>query len=58
MKTNCEECVNYEYDDEFECYTCMVSLDEDEMLRFMQNSFYDCPYYRNGNEYLVVKKQN
>ena len=27
---NCEYCVNYSYDDDYECYTCEINLDEDE----------------------------
>ena len=29
--SNCEYCVNYSYDEDYECYTCEVDLDEDEM---------------------------
>lgn len=54
---NCEECMNYYYDDEEEYYTCSVQLDEDEMSRFMSGSFRDCPYYRRGDDYTIVKKQ-
>ena len=57
-KTSCEDCAYYTYDDEYECYICEINLDEDEMLRFMQNSFYICPYYHSGDEYAVVRKQN
>ena len=32
---NCEYCVNYSYDDDYECYTCEVNLDEDEMVKFI-----------------------
>lgn len=32
--TNCDCCVNYVYDDEYDCYTCLVNLDEDEMAPF------------------------
>ena len=32
---NCEYCVNYSYDDDYECYTCDMNLDEDEMYRFI-----------------------
>ena len=28
---NCEYCVNYSYDDDYECYTCEINLDEDEI---------------------------
>ena len=54
---NCEDCMNYYYDEESEYYTCSVQLDEDEMSRFMGGTFKDCPYYRQGDEYTIVKKQ-
>lgn len=54
---NCEDCMNYEYDEEYECYTCTQNLDEDEMFRFVHGEFRDCPYYRCGDEYLIVRKQ-
>ncbi len=31
----CEDCVYYDIDDEYEEYVCTLSLDEDEMERFM-----------------------
>ena len=34
-----------------------VDLDEDEMARFLQDKFYDCPYYQLGDEYRIVRKQ-
>lgn len=55
--SDCEYCANYVYDDEYEGYVCDVSLDEDEMVRFMTDSSYHCPYFRNGDEYLVVRRQ-
>ena len=45
MKTNCEFCMNYYYDDEYECYCCAINLDEDEMFRM-------------GDDYTIVRKQN
>ena len=48
---------NFVYDEEYECYTCEVDLDEDEMARFLQDKFYDCPYYQLGDEYRIVRKQ-
>ena len=53
----CDTCVNFVYDEDYECYICEADLDEDEMARFMTSSYRDCPYYRNGDEYLVVRKQ-
>ena len=57
MATSCESCGNFVYDEEYECYTCEVDLDEDEMARFLQDKFYDCPYYQLGDEYRIVRKQ-
>ena len=58
MKANCDYCLYYEYDEEFDCYVCDMDLDEDEMRLFIQNRFSDCPYYRPGDEYTIVRKQN
>ena len=55
--SSCDICMNYTYDDDYECYTCEVDLDEDEMARFLSNTYLDCPYYQPGDEYLVVRKQ-
>lgn len=57
-KTNCEDCIYYTYDEDYDCYTCMMELDEDEMLRFISGSFSSCPYYRGGDDYTIVRKQN
>ena len=57
MGTSCESCGNFVYDEDYECYTCEVDLDEDEMARFLQDKFYDCPYYQLGDEYRIVRKQ-
>ncbi len=55
--SNCEYCMNYEYDEDYECYVCMQNLDEDEMVRFVKGDFHECPYYRHGDEYKIVRKQ-
>lgn len=55
--TNCEDCMNYYYDEKYECYTCDMELDEDEMRKFISGSYQGCPYYRRGDEYTIVKKQ-
>lgn len=44
VKSNCESCAHFVYDDESECYTCEVNLDEDEMARFIQGSVFDCNF--------------
>lgn len=56
-QSNCDSCAYYMYDEEYECYVCDVNLDEDEMARFMSDTYYNCPYYKYGDEYSVVRKQ-
>ena len=55
--TNCEYCMNYVHDDEYNCYICEVSLDEDEMVRFLSDSYHDCPHFQFNDEYKIVRKQ-
>ena len=55
--SNCEYCMNYTYDEDYECYTCEVNLDEDEMFRFIRGDYCECPHFRMGDEYQIVKKQ-
>lgn len=55
--SNCETCVNYVYDEDYECYICEQDLDEDEMGKFLSSSFDNCPYYRLDDEYRVVRHQ-
>ena len=56
--TSCESCVNNVYDEELECYSCEIDLDEDEMYRLFNEPHYACPYYRLDDEYAIVRKQN
>ena len=56
--TSCDYCANYVYDEESESYYCDVNLDEDEMEKFLTDSFQGgCPYYRLEDEYRTVRKQ-
>ncbi len=57
MQTNCESCMYFEYDEEYEEYVCGVDLDEDDMARFYQSKVKTCPFFRDGDEYRVVRKQ-
>ena len=59
MKAQCEECGNLVYDDEDECWYCeAASMDEDDWARCMEGRRQEsCPYYVNGNEYLIFRKQ-
>ena len=55
--SNCDSCVNYVYDEDYESYSCMVNLDEDEMYRFLSGTQRECPYFRLDDEYAVVRHQ-
>ena len=55
--SECETCANYYYDEELEEYLCDVDMDEDEYVRFLQDKHSRCMYYRNGDEYRVVRHQ-
>ena len=57
QQSNCESCMNYEYDEDYECYCCGMDLDEDEMVQFLRGQSFSCPYYRPGDEYMIVRKQ-
>lgn len=56
-KTNCEFCINYIYDEDYACYACQVNLDEDEMGKFLKDSYHDCPHFQFNDEYKTVRKQ-
>ena len=53
----CDYCAYNAYDDETDEYYCSVNLDEDDMARFMSRKYKYCPYFKNGDEYQVVKHQ-
>lgn len=57
MQTNCDFCAYNEYDEEEDAYYCSVNMDEDDFARFLQNDYRSCPYYKNGDEYQVVRHQ-
>ena len=54
---NCESCVFYDYDEDYDCYCCQMNLDEDEMVQFLSGHTRACPYYRFYDEYKSVQKQ-
>ena len=58
QKSSCDYCVNYGYNEEYECWECAVNLDEDELYRVRNDRYSGCPYYRPGDEYKIVQKQN
>lgn len=57
-QSNCETCANYCYDEEEDYYFCQMNLDEDEYVKFLSASYYNCPHYEFYDEYKIVRKQN
>lgn len=57
MGTKCDDCLYFEYDEGVEDYVCVMALDEDEAERLYRGQYAECPYYRPGDEYTIVKKQ-
>lgn len=57
MDNQCIYCAYYSYDEEYEEYFCDCEIDEDDYYRLLQGKHNSCPYYRNGDEYAVVRKQ-
>lgn len=58
MKSICENCANYVYDEEYDCYCCEANMDEDEYGRFIASKAKECPYFNFYDEYSIVRKQN
>lgn len=54
----CEFCAHNQYDEEADVDYCDVSLDEDEMERYLSSANTDCPYFKLYDEYKMVEKQN
>ena len=52
---DCETCLYYEYDEEYEEYCCTADMDQDDYGRMIQSQ--KCPFWRDGDEYRVVWKQ-
>lgn len=55
--TSCDTCAYLEYDENDEAYYCSMDVDEDDFARLTASNFKGCPYYRDGDEYKVVRKQ-
>ncbi len=56
MKFDCESCMNYYYDEQDDMYECVMNFDEDDFERLGYGKK-QCPYYRFGDEYSIVRKQ-
>ncbi|WP_180270812.1 DUF6472 family protein [Sporanaerobium hydrogeniformans] len=56
----CENCMHLEYDELTEQYICSIAniMDEDDLARMAYQAIKRCPYYKIGDEYALVRKQN
>lgn len=54
----CDQCINYTYDEDGEAYVCCINMDEDEMMHLLSSKYKKCPFFRFGDDYTIVKKQN
>jgi len=54
----CEACAYYAYDEEYDEYFCEANMDEDDYVKISGAAEKSCPYYRNGDEYALVRHQN
>lgn len=57
MNSQCDICMNYYYDEEYDSYMCGVDMDEDEVFSLNSGREKGCPYFRRGDEYTIVRKQ-
>ena len=57
MGNLCDTCAYLIYDEDYEDYVCDCQMDEDDYAMVLRSGHRDCPLYRNGDEYLVVRKQ-
>lgn len=55
--SNCEQCRHYVYNEEEDFYECLVDLDEDEYVRFLQGNNESCPFFDLYDEYKIVRRQ-
>ena len=58
LKSRCEDCEFYDYDEYYGEMYCKADLDEDEMERFARQATANCPYFKFYDEYTSVRKQN
>ena len=54
---SCAFCAHDEYEDEMDCFTCKMNLDEDEMVLFLQRRNDACPYFSFSDDYKLAGRQ-
>ena len=56
--SKCEDCLYYDYDEDYGDNICTVQLDQDEVYELSYDKKSSCPYFRFYDEYKSVQKQN
>lgn len=56
-QTECDTCWNFDYDEEYDEYFCKMDLDEDEYVRIFSSPQGRCPFYRQGDDYTLARRQ-
>ena len=56
-QNECDTCWYFDYDEEYDEYYCMKDLDEDEVYHFLVSKDGRCPYYRQGDDYTLARRQ-
>ncbi len=54
----CEDCLNYEYNEDTGECECIVDMDMDDTERYIGGGMKSCPYFMINDEYAIVRKQN
>lgn len=56
----CDNCMYLEYDEAKDQYFCSIApiMDEDDLAKMSYYYSKGCPYYKIGDEYTLVRKQN
>ena len=57
MTCECDTCWYFDYDEEYDEYCCRMDLDEDEVYRILTSKNGLCPYYRQGDDYTLARRQ-
>ena len=58
VTARCEDCIYFDFDEDYDDYICTQSLDEDELVLRRRDGARSCPNFRFYDEYKSVQKQN
>jgi len=53
----CDTCAFYAYDDVYDYYYCSMNMDEDDYYRVSESKYKICPYWRDNDEYKILRRQ-